>query len=145
MNGNEKREEVYRLGYYLNRAFTGIVDAFDKALKRAGLPLNHAQFLILKTLYQDSNGSMSQREISTQLKKDPAAISRALNHIESNGLVERKHVNGCKYSVTLTEKYLLLRPQIEKVIEEVTTAYCKGLSNKEIEDGLYFLQKIINR
>lgn len=141
----DKTLDVSRLGYYLNRAFSGIVDVFDKALQNAGLPLNHAQFLILKTLSRSSSGIMSQREIASQLRKDPAAISRTLKHIEDNGLIERKPINGCKNGVTLTDKYFSLQPKIENVIEEVTTSYCKGLSEKEINQGLTFLIKLIDK
>lgn len=144
MNERDKKYEISRLGYYLNRAFSGIVDAFDKALTNASLPLNHAQFLILKTLSRNPKGMMSQREIASQLRKDPAAISRTLKHIEENGLIERKQVNGCKYGVILTDKYFSLQPRIEKVIEEVTTSYCKGLAKEEIQQGLNFLVKIID-
>lgn len=142
MNNNEN---ITSLGYYLNRAFTLIVDNLDRALADASLPLNHSRFSILQVLARSNKEIMSQREISLALGKDPAAISRSLQTLEIDGLIERHPVSGCKNGVSLTEKSRRLRPKIEKVIRQVTTELCDHMSTEEIEAGISFLHKILNR
>lgn len=141
----EQKEDITKLGYYLNRAFAGIVEALDHAFRENGVPLNHAQFCILKVLERNKASVMSQRAIAMSLGKDPAAISRTLKILESNGMIERHAVSGCKNGVLLSEKYHTLRSRIEETIHRVTHEYCTGLTEEEITHGLVFLKKIIER
>lgn len=138
-------QEITKLGFYLNRAFAGIVEDLDHGLHEAGLPINHARFLILKTLEKNPGEPMSQRSIAIKLGKDPAAISRTLKLLEADGLIKRSAVNGCKNGVILTEKYSFICPQVEAVIKKVTSEYCSGLSEEEISGGVIFLQKVLEK
>lgn len=141
----EDINEIIRLGYYLNRAFTKLVEELDKALRDAGLPLNHSQFSILQVLSRNNTDVLSQREIANRLGKDPAAISRALSYLETNGFVERVPVSGCKNGVSLSAKARNIQPEIECIIRKVTTGACKEMSTDEITGGLSFLKKILQK
>lgn len=137
--------DITQLGYYLNRTFNKLVEELDKGLYSAGIPLNHSQFSILRTLSRSKTGVMSQREMSVKLGKDPAAISRAMIYLEKQGFVSRFPINGSKNGVSLTEKANELQPHIEDIIRRVTTDACKDMSDNEIHAGLLFLWKILNR
>ena len=138
-------EQITQLGYYLNRAFTRIVDDLNRALQEAGIPLNHSQFPILQVLSRGDSPDMSQREMAKRLGKDPAAISRAVNYLEQMGFVARFHVNGCKNGVALTAKARALQPRIEQIIREVTTGLCRDMTEPEVRSGLAFLVRIMRR
>lgn len=135
-------EEYTKLGYYLHHAFTALVGELDRALREAGLPLNHAQFSIIQTLARSRDGVMSQRDIAAELGKDPAAVSRGLNYLEARGLVERHAVSGCKNGVSLTPRAAALRPEIERVICHTVSKACAGVSVSDYSAAVGFLQAV---
>lgn len=141
----ERNQDITQLGYYLNRAFTGLVDDLDNALRKAGIPLNHSRFSVLQLLSRNDSEMMSQREMSKKLGKDPAAISRTVNHLEKQGFVTRVHVNGCKNGVSLTDKARDLQPAIERIIREVTTDACREMTDCEVNAGLSFLVNLLRK
>ncbi|MBD5356926.1 MAG: MarR family transcriptional regulator [Bacteroides sp.] len=141
----EDPNDITKLGYYLNRAFTRLVDDLDCALRKAGIPLNHSQFSILQVLSRNNSDTMSQREIAKRLGKDPAAISRSVIYLEREGFVARYPVNGCKNGVSLTEKAKELQPQIKAVIKEVTSKACIGMSKQQINSGMSFLTNLLKQ
>ena len=137
------RCDISELGYYLNRAFTRLVDDLDRALRDAGIELSHSQFSILRLLSRSGSGEMSQPEMSKRLGKDPAAISRAVRYLQSQGFIERRQVSGCKNSVSLTPKAKSLQPRIEQIIRAVTTDACREMSSDQISAGLVFLMGLL--
>lgn len=137
------RQSITQLGYYLNRAFTRLVDELDCALRAAGIPLNHSQFSIIQVLSRNGADVMSQRDMAKRLGKDPAAISRAVNYLEKLEFVSRYPLNGCKNGVSLTEKAKELQPEIENIIRKVTTGVCRDIPEQEVNAGLAFLVKIL--
>ena len=137
-----ENDESTRLGYYLNRTFTALVEELNRDLHRAGIPLNHSQFVILKALLKSESEVMSQREIAARVGKDPAAISRTLASLERSGFVERHPVSGCKNGVALTPKAIALHSEIEKVIQTTVLTACSGISPEEYSTGISFLNKI---
>lgn len=139
-----QEHNIIQLGYLLSRSFTGLVDDLNVALRAAGIDLNHSQFTILQLLIRCGKEAMSQREIATKLGKDPAAVSRAVAHLEQNGFIERFAVNGSKNGVSLTDKARCIQPAILKIVEEVSSKACRGIPKDEIRIGLTFLCKLIN-
>lgn len=135
-------DESTRLGYYLNRTFTALVDELNNDLRRAGIPLNHSQFVVLKALLKSESEVMSQREIAARVGKDPAAISRTLASLERNGFVERHPVSGCKNGVALTPKAIAIHSGIEKVIRTTILTACAGISPEDYRAGIAFLNRI---
>ena len=90
------------MGVWLDFAFNSLVAELNRSLHSVGLPLNHAQFVILQNLFL-KNGQ-SQSDIARGIGKDRACISRSLTTLEENGFILRKAVSGSKNGVFLTEK-----------------------------------------
>lgn len=128
------------LGVWLDFAFNSLVAELNRSLHRVGLPLNHAQFVILQNLF--IKDGQSQSDIARCLGKDRAAISRSLNILEENGFIIRKAVSGSKNSIFLTEKAVDKRNKIAEAINIAIAKGRRGITDEEYENGMIFLKKI---
>lgn len=128
------------LGVYLDFAFTSVVAELNRSLHSVGLPLNHAQFVIIQNLFLKDG--QSQSDIARKVGKDRAAISRSLNTLEENGFIRRQAVSGSKNGIYLTEKAFENRDKITEAINMATRKAREGMSDEEYECGINFLMKI---
>lgn len=128
------------LGVALDFAFNSLVGKLNHSLKEVGLPLNHAQFVILQRLFRQEG--ISQRGMARELGKDVAAITRSLNHLEENGFITRRAMSGSRNGIFLTEKALLERKKINDAIAIATKQACAGISEEEYDKGMQFLSAI---
>lgn len=128
------------LGVRLDLAFNSLVAELNRALHGVGLPINHAQFVILQNLF--IKDGQSQSEIARRAGKDRAAISRSLNALEENGFIVREAVSGSKNGIFLTPKAIENRDRIVDAINMATGKAREGMTEKEYEDGMKFLKKI---
>lgn len=128
------------LGVALDHTFTLLVGELNRAFKEVGLPLNHAQFVILSRVAM--NDGISQADLSRCLDKDPAAVSRSLTYLESHGYIERRPLSGSKNGVFVTEKALAEKPRIKEAIVLATHKGCQGITPAEYEAGIAFLLRI---
>lgn len=135
-----KKAEYDLLGIRLDFAFNSLVAELNRSLHSVGLPINHAQFVILQKLFQKDG--QSQSDIARIVGKDRAAISRSLNSLEENGFIIRKAVTGSKNGVFLTEKAIANSNKIAEAINMATRKGRKGMSVEEYETGMNFLKKI---
>ncbi len=135
-----KNCEYDLLGVYLDFAFTSLVAELNRSLHSVGLPLNHAQFVIIQNLFLKDG--QSQSDIARKVGKDRAAISRSLNTLEENGFIRRKAVSGSKNGIYLTEKAIENRDKISEAINMATCKAREGMSKEEYENGISFLLKI---
>ena len=134
------KPEYDLLGVWLDFAFNSLVGELNRSLHSVGLPLNHAQFVILQNLFLKDG--QSQNDIARRVGKDRAAISRSLNTLEENGFILRKAVSGSKNGIFLTEKAIENR---NKITEAINMAIKKGrgsMTDKEYEIGINFLKNI---
>lgn len=135
-----KRPDYDLLGVWLDFAFNSLVAELNRSLHGVGLPLNHAQFVILQNLF--IKDGQSQSDISRIVGKDRAAISRSLNTLEENGFIIRKAVSGSKNGVFLTDKAIQNRNKIAEAINMAVGRGRKGMTEGEYEAGILFLKKI---
>lgn len=135
-----KNTEYDLLGVRLDLAFNSLVAELNRSLHSVGLPLNHAQFVILQNLFLKDG--QSQSDIARRVGKDRAAISRSLNTLEENGYIVRMAVSGSKNGIFLTEKAVESRQQIAYAINMATGKGREGISEEEYTQGMSFLQKI---
>lgn len=135
-----KKTEYDMLGVWLDFAFNSLVGELNRSLHSVGLPLNHAQFVILQNLFLKDG--QSQSDIARHLGKDRAGISRSLNSLEENGFIIRNAVSGSKNGIFLTEKAIENREKIVAAINMATRKARKGITEDEYEKGISFLNKI---
>lgn len=134
------KTEYDLLGVWLDFAFKSLVAALNHSLHSVGLPLNHAQFVILQNLF--IKDGQSQSDIARLVGKDRAAISRSLNTLEENGFIIRKAVSGSKNGIFLTEKAIQNRKKIAEAINMAIQRGRRGMTEEEYETGISFLKKI---
>ena len=135
-----KKPEYDLLGVWLDFAFNTLVAELNRSLHRVGLPINHAQFVILQNLFLKDG--QSQSDIARHVGKDRAAISRSLNTLEENGFIVRKAVSGSKNGVFLTEHAIDQRNKIAEAINMAIGRARRGMTEEEYETGISFLRKI---
>ncbi len=135
-----KQSNYDLLGVYLDFAFNSLVAELNHSLHNVGLPLNHAQFVIIQKLF--IKDGQSQSDIARSVGKDRAGISRSLNTLEENGFIRREAVTGSKNGIYLTDKAIENRDKIAEAINLATGKARKGMSDEEYANGINFLKKL---
>lgn len=135
-----KDMEYDLLGVRLDLAFNALVAELNRSLHSVGLPLMHAQFVILQNLFLKDG--QSQSEIARNVGKDKAAVSRSLRTLEDNGFIQRRAVSGSKNGVFLTDKAIENRGRIVNAINMAIRKSRRGIDENEYEFGMRFLDKI---
>lgn len=132
----EEHLDIDTLGYYLDRALNVMIKLLNKTFAEKDIDLQHAQYTVLKVLWCFEG--ISQSRLSKLLGKDPAAISRALNYLESKGYIERRVTNGKTNGIFLTEYANSRKVEIESVADLVTDKATSGmdLHKKELLEQL---------
>lgn len=134
-----KKTKYDLLGVWLDFAFNSLVAELNRSLHNVGLPLNHAQFVILQNLF--IKDGLSQSDIARRVGKDRAAISRSLNTLEENGFIIRKAVSGSKNSIYLIERAMENRQRITEAINMAIGKSRGDMSKEEYDYGIEFLKK----
>lgn len=132
-----KKTKYDLLGVWLDFAFNSLVAELNRSLHNVGLPLNHAQFVILQNLF--IKDGLSQSDIARRVGKDRAAISRSLNTLEENGFIIRKAVSGSKNSIYLTERAMENRQRRTEAINMAIGKSRGDMSKEEYDYGIEFL------
>lgn len=132
----EEHLDIDTLGYYLDRALNVMIKLLNKTFAEKNIDLQHAQYTVLKVLWCCEG--ISQSRLSKLLGKDPAAISRALNYLESKGYIERRGTNGKTNGIFLTEYANSRKVEIESVADFVTDKATSGMDfhKKELLEQL---------
>jgi len=121
--------DIDTLGYYLDRALNVMIKLLNKTFAKKDIDLQHAQYAVLKVLWCCEG--ISQSRLSRLLGKDPAAISRALNYLESKGYIERRGSNGKTNGIFLTEYANSRKEEIEAVADLVTYKATSGMTQHQ--------------
>lgn len=125
----EEHLDIDTLGYYLDRALNVMIKLLNKTFSEKDIDLQHAQYTVLKVLWCCEG--ISQSRLSKLLGKDPAAISRALNYLESKGYIERRVTNGKTNGIFLTEYANSCKNRIESVADLVTDKATSGMTQHQ--------------
>ena len=139
ITSENKDLEIDTLGYYLDRALNVMVKQLNKLFVEYDIDLQHAQYTILKVLW--SGDGISQAQLSKYLGKDPAAISRALNYLETKGYINRRGENAKTNGVYLTEYANSSRTEIEAVADMVTERATSGMTQQQRN----MIKKLLNK
>jgi|GEM_PF-1077208 len=134
--------DIDTLGYYLDRALNVMVKLLNELFVENNIDLQHAQYTVLKVLW--CREGISQSMLSKLLGKDPAAISRALNYLESKGYIERRLANGKTNGIFLTEYANSRKAEIESVADIVTDKATYGMSQDQKNSLKELLTTIYN-
>lgn len=107
-----------------------------------GNPVTVDQWILLKKIAEREG--ISQREVSDETFKEPAAITRSLDILSRKDLVERRPVEGDrrKYHLYLTKTGKALYQQLLPTVIDIRQAGLQSLSETEQEVFKRFLRKI---
>ena len=128
--------------FWMDRAMKAQRKATARLFKALGVKLTPDQWIILKSLYDESH--LTQRQLAEAVSKDPASITRTLDLLEKEESIERKQVDRRTFTVLLTNKGKAL---VERVIPEAVKYRQKGIegiSNAEMETFHKVLSTIYN-
>lgn len=114
----------------------------NRKLKRSGLDVSSDQWTVLMFL-SDNNGP-TQTDLAQKLYKDRANLTRILDLMEKNQLVERQRssTDRREYNVFITEKGMSLIPELKLIGDSVMEKALKGANAEEIIGIKHFLNKL---
>ena len=134
---------IIRLGFYLNRVFSNLVDTLEDMLATRNIPVNHPQFEVMQLLWSVGEENVSQQKIANIIGRDKAAISRALTHLERLGYVERRRVSGTKNAISLTRKGREIQPVLTGILSDAIQKLCEPLNEAERRQLVTLLRQLL--
>ncbi|MBL7950583.1 MAG: MarR family transcriptional regulator [Flavobacteriales bacterium] len=117
------------LGYWCSIAAHQYFARLQEKLQH--LDITH-WFYVLLTI-EESNGKLSQQDLADRLNLDKVAMTRALDHLDAKGYVERCECEGDrrKHLIKLTPKARPAVKAIRKAYEELNEEAMKGLKKAD--------------
>lgn len=112
----------------------------DRALQRSGLRLG--QYQVLRHLWD--NDGLTPREIADRLTVEMPTVTRTVQRMVRDGLVERQaHPDDARsVRIYLTKRGSDLRPQLAKIIGEQTEHALRGFAPPERAAFVHMLERI---
>lgn len=133
---DKKLDEVYF--YWMERAMKAQRKAKNKLFRDLGIKITSDQWIILKRLSEVEG--QSQRELSESISKDPASMTRILDLLEKEKLIERRSADRRSFTVHLTKEGSAL---VDQVIPEAIKYREKGIEGLSEEEMAVF-KKVLN-
>jgi DNA-binding MarR family transcriptional regulator len=129
------------IGLLMRRGVNSVVQAVDRQLVEHDL--THAQWVPLYKLYRGECTTMAG--LSRELQIDPATMTRALDRLETKGLVRRVRSEQDRRVVQLelTNEGRRLAPQVPAVLSAVLNAHLAGFSKAEWETLIDLLRRVV--
>jgi MarR family transcriptional regulator, organic hydroperoxide resistance regulator len=112
----------------------------DRALQRSGLRLG--QYQVLRHLWDDDG--LTPREIADRLTVEMPTVTRTVQRMVRDGLVERQaHPDDARsVRIYLTKRGSDLRPQLAEIISEQTERALRGFAPQERAAFVHMLERI---
>lgn len=138
---NEKTYNTPYVGCLMGAAFQRLNNQLEDTLKRVGVGITAAEYMILRALY--SRDGLQQCEIVEIVGKDKSSICRSVSALAKKGLVRTEAVSYKCIRVWLTEKAREIEPKVMKTADERHQALLKLASPKDIGAFVRVLKAII--
>jgi DNA-binding MarR family transcriptional regulator len=134
-----------RLIYHLSIAQRTLRDYTHAAFSNAGLHLTIAQAGILFLLQQKNRRTMS--ELGRMVRIDNSAVTRLIDHLEKNDLVER-HVdrdNRRAIFIQITPKGIAVIDKAKRIVSSINEEVKRGFTSEEIDTYKKVLGGIVEK
>jgi DNA-binding MarR family transcriptional regulator len=140
-NTQEQTSVESSTGYWVTRLARVMEGDFEKRLEPHGV--TRASCAILNAIFYDKQSTPAA--LASFIGIDGAAITRHLDRIEKQGLIEREPSPTDRRSVILklTRKGTRLVPKLAAKSQETNTKFLEGLTRSERESFLKIAQKMI--
>ncbi len=129
-------QEIYF--FWMDRAMKAQRKATARLFRALNIKLTPDQWIILKSL--DDQTRLTQRQLAEAVSKDPASITRSLDLLEKEELIQRKRVDRRTFTVLLTNKGKAL---VKKVIPEAARYRQKGIDGVT-EEEMQVFKKVLD-
>lgn len=131
----------YLHGYMVHKTAFTMKQTLQKLFKSKGYMATPEHWAILNLL--EGEEGLSQSEIAEKTTKDKANITRILDVMQRNGLIQRrKHEKDRRvYKIFLTDKGRDLQVTLAQYVLEIDTLACRGISDEELNE----LKTILNK
>ena len=139
---NEKTYDMPCVGCLMGSAFQRLTVQLEAALKREGLQITSAEYMILRALY--SRDGLQQCEIVEMVGKDKSSICRSVSALAKKNLVITEPISYKCIRVWLTDKARAIQHQVMQIAEERHKALLKLAPQKDIEAFVRVLKAIMN-
>ncbi|MHA2938993.1 MarR family winged helix-turn-helix transcriptional regulator [Vibrio sp. RC27] len=135
------KEKYDPLGRLISILYRSSQSHISKELEPYGIGSGQVSFLAELT-YQDG---VSQEELASFFKCDKATATRALQHLESQGYVERKRSpeDGRVNLVYLTPKGSDFKPTLRKILYGSIEILVEGFSDEERHQVMGLLNRMV--
>ena len=129
-------------GRILGGAYTSMFRHLGKRMKEQNLPITPEQFSVLSHLWQKDG--LPQCELAQCTTRNRANVTRIINSLEREGIVERKDdkTDSRIFRIYLTEKGKSLKQQTAKCAKQSIRNALMGVSKAEVETCTKVLLKI---
>lgn len=129
-------------GRKMGMAHTAMVRHLGKLMQENNIPVTPEQFGVLTHLWQKEG--LHQTELASCTNRNRANVTRILDILEREGLVQRKddETDRRVFRIFLTEKGRALKEPTAKCAQQSIADALNGLTAKEIETCAKVLLKI---
>jgi MarR family transcriptional regulator, organic hydroperoxide resistance regulator len=130
------------LGYRINRCAIVLKQELQERFFRAGFTITPEEWIILNRLWE--NDKMTQNELSQKTLKDKTTVTRFLNDMEKDGLIQRvpSSTDRRNNHIHLTAKGRGLKEKLIPIAKSLLSDAAKGLDPKALEVTLSSLMEI---
>lgn len=139
---NGKKYDMPYVGCLIGSAFQRLTVQLEAALKRKGLGITAAEYMILRALY--SRDGLQQCEIVEMIGKDKSSICRSVASLSKKGFVDTESVSFKCIRVWLTDKAKETEPLIMRIAAERHQALVELAPSKDIESFVRVLKAIVD-
>ncbi|MFC1884284.1 MarR family winged helix-turn-helix transcriptional regulator [Thermodesulfobacteriota bacterium] len=131
------------IGFQVNRAAIRLKNELWQGFKAGGFNITPEQWGVLNCLWEKDG--QTQTEIADRILKDKTNLTRMLDVMEREGLVERRphEKDRRSYRIFLTSKGKGLKVKLVKIAVKINEASINGMTSKE-RNTLKRLMNVIN-
>lgn len=137
----EKTYDIPSVGCLLGSAYQRLTSQLEAALKRDGLKISTAEYMILRALY--FRDGLQQCEIAEMIGKDKSSICRSVSSLVRKGLVFTNPVSYKCIQVFITDEARNIKPRIMKIARRRDEALRELASESEISNFTRILKAIV--
>lgn len=129
------------LGWMIQRIARRLDQAMEQRLRAHGMTLQH--FAVMMTSLETEG--LSQTEIGVRFGMAPYAISRAVDHLETAGLLERRaHPTSRRtHTIHTTKNGRALSRDLFSIVREVNDELARPLSASERDQFRQLLERLL--
>jgi DNA-binding MarR family transcriptional regulator len=131
------------IGFLLHRTSRSLVQLFNERFAAHGIDLRTEHWAVLYHVFE--KGELQQQELMSLTCTDKTALTRAIDHLVEQGLVQRREMESDRRKQMISISPLALQHKDHFtgiVMNEIRTEACRALSQEEQTQLKQLLNKI---